>query len=698
MALVAAICVVVWCSVYDRWTAENWNVPVEYGINPAAADVKAEFEAFRAAEDGKLFPGLFHYEPRLNAPYIANFNDFPFNEDFMFWAPGLLARVIGFYPAINCLVLFVQVLAALAFYYAARRLKCGWLWSGGAALLFALAPYAFAHSLHHVDIACYWHLPLCLLVCYWLAHGGGLRFGSRDYWLAIGVAVVTGLQNVYYLNAFLQLVAISLAVRWARHGWRRWRVCLPALSIGAAAFAPFFILAARVPIYALLHGHPSNAVVRSYAQMEFYGLKLIDMLIPFPTHKFAAFARLGRRYESISILPAETPPACYFGLVGIAALIWLGGCTVRNSIARPARKIPLESVQVVWLFLYGVVGGLNGYLGVMNFQLFRSTTRFCIVILAITLLFAIRRLSLISNRWPRPWPVLAPVAIAVFGLYEFLPATAGEDPRYVSAIVNSDRLFSEAMESALPKGGMVFQLPVMDFPESPIAGVSAYDHFRPYIYTHDLRFTFGTDKGRPVNAWQRVVAGMAPAQQIAALERYGFSGIYVNREGYADHGEALLSQYKAAGRTRIIESPIKDLFCVVLNPSPNPAPPPPGPFFSEGWYTEQDGANGQRANLSSGNASITLTNPSDQPVEKYANFYLGSLAPRTVILEGDGAYESWHVDSQQPAKVANLRLTLPPGTSKINFTTDAPGTPQQLGPVTFYIVNLTLDDSPRPEP
>jgi hypothetical protein len=159
----------------------------------------------------------------------------------------------------------------------------------------------------------------------------------------------------------------------------------------------------------------------------------------------------------------------------------------------------------------------------------------------------------------------------------------------------------------------------------------------------------------------------------------------------------MLNKYRQAGATDIIESPLKDLACVVLHPSPNPELPPPGPFFSEGWYAEQDDSAGERVNLASGNAVLMLTNPTGQPVEKYANFFIGSVAPRTVTLEGDGAYQSWHVEQRQPAKVTNLRLTLPPGESKILFTTDAPGTPQQMGPVTFYIVNFDLTDSPAPE-
>ena len=694
-AALAAICIAIWCIVYGRVSGAAWSVPIEYGLQPDRSDVKGNLAAFKAAEDGNFWPIIFHSVPQLGAPYAANWNDYPVTEDFLIWGTGILAKVIGLYAASNFLIMALQTLAALAFYYAARRLKCEWKWAFAGALLFGLAPYGFAHSLHHFVITAYWHVALGVLVCFWISNGRGLRIGSRDYWIAIGVAVATGWQNVYYTSIFIQMAGIGLIIQWLRHGWR---AALPALSIGCAAFAAFMVMNLDTIGYALLNGRNPSAALRNYAQMEFYALKLVDFFIPFPTHKIPLFAEIGRHFYASTILPAEIPPACYFGLAGLAAFLWMAVCTVRNAIARDRRRIPLEAVLTLWIFFYATVGGLNGLLGVAGFEMFRSTTRYCIVIFCIALLFAARRLSLIAKRWPSPWPMLAPAAIAVFGLWEFLPPTSGEDIGLTNTVVNSDRIFAQSMEATLPKGGMVFQLPVMDYPESPIVGVSAYEHFRPYLYTKDLRYSYGSDKGRVEDAWQRVIVGLPPVGQIAALERYGFSGIYINRAGYPDKGEALLKGYKAAGRGEVLESPLQDLCCVVLKPSPNPEPPPPGPLFSTGWYAEQDGAGGERDRLASGDGVLILTDLGSGPLEKYANFYIATVAPRTVTMQGAGAYQSWHVDPQHPAKVTNLHFTLQPGENRITFTTDAPATPQQMGPITFDVVNFDLSDSPTPEP
>ena len=56
----------------------------------------------------------------------------------------------------------------------------------------------------------------------------------------------------------------------------------------------------------------------------------------------------------------------------------------------------------------------------------------------------------------------------------------------------------------LPPGAMVFQLPVMAFPEvAPAHNLGDYEHFRPYLATRALRFSYGMLKGRSRHRWVR---------------------------------------------------------------------------------------------------------------------------------------------------------------------------------------------------
>jgi len=150
--------------------------------------------------------------------------------------------------------------------------------------------------------------------------------------------------------------------------------------------------------------------------------------------------------------------------------------------------------------------------------------------------------------------------------------------------VTADREFTEKMEAALPDGAMVFQLPVMEFPESPMPGVPPYDHFRPYIFGGDLRFSFGTHKGRDREKWQPAVqgkffegatldqqAGMIRVKQANAraavdeLKRLGFSAIYINRNGFPDRGKGIEEALLELGYTKPpIRNATGDLACIVL--------------------------------------------------------------------------------------------------------------------------------------
>jgi phosphoglycerol transferase len=170
-------------------------------------------------------------------------------------------------------------------------------------------------------------------------------------------------------------------------------------------------------------------------------------------------------------------------------------------------------------------------------------------------------------------------------LWDQVPRAPSKDKiAEINRQVTADREFTAKMEEALPAGAMVFQLPVMDFPESPAQGVPPYDHFRPYIFSNDLRFSFGSHKGREREKWQPAVQaklfeGASLDQQagkimvneanariaVEELKRLGFSAIYINRNGFPDRGKGLEEALLELGYTKPpIRNATGDLACIVL--------------------------------------------------------------------------------------------------------------------------------------
>src|SRR5262249_38293922 len=98
-----------------------------------------------------------------------------------------------------------------------------------------------------------------------------------------------------------------------------------------------------------------------------------------------------------------------------------------------------------------------------------------------------------------------------------------------------------------------------------------YEHFRPYFFSTHLRFSYGTDRGRPRDEWQGRVAALRADAMVGTLERYGFAGIILNRDGFADGGEEVLEGLRAAGRPA--SETVDDLVLVPLRPAPEPELP-----------------------------------------------------------------------------------------------------------------------------
>jgi hypothetical protein len=557
LALAAGL---IWCAQFDRWTVQSWQTPFSYLDDLERSDIFWFLTYIKSAADGHMSPITDNSIPELGAPNpAANWNDFPLVEKPLMMSVGLLARCIGLFPAANLALCFAQVLAAVSFYTAARWLRCSWPWAMAGGIVFAFSRYAYSHGIHHLTVEYFWAVPLGLVVCEWIARGSGLEWGGRRFITSLVIAVITGVQHVYYTFLFVQLAFLGGLYQAWIGGWRR---ILPAAAVIGAAVAGFLLMNLNTFLYQLQHG-AGHALVRPYRWLEVYGLKLVDLVVPPPDHPFPPFASWGDAHlHEVLLSPGELPDSAYLGLVGLAALGWLVFVSWQKVMRR--QPLPLEAYLILYIIIFAGVGGLNGILGSIGFQLIRSTTRYSLYVLCIALFFALRRIS--AMEWAnQKWAIAVAAALALFAWWEQSPPWVTDAQiAQIARGVQSDRDFVADLEKQLPDGAMVFQLPVMDFPESAVPGVGSSDHFRPYLFAHHLRFSFGTDKGRDDSAWMDSMTNLPPDVMLDDVIDKGFAAIYINREGYADGGAALIKLLQSKGYTTIINSERADLLAVIL--------------------------------------------------------------------------------------------------------------------------------------
>src|SRR5438128_2671764 len=105
----------------------------------------------------------------------------------------------------------------------------------------------------------------------------------------------------------------------------------------------------------------------------------------------------------------------------------------------------------------------------------------------------------------------------------------------------SDADFVARIEAAVPENTMVFQLPYVGFLSytNLSHNMLPYSHFRGYLHSHRLRWSFGAMHGRFEDGLHAYVVSLPLEGSVRTLAFLGFGGIFVDRFGYADGAKDL---------------------------------------------------------------------------------------------------------------------------------------------------------------
>jgi hypothetical protein len=676
----------------DRMSPSTWGVPLQY-----TSDSLQVLGWIQGAADLDYLPFASKIIHRLGAPYPANWNDLPMYEEILTFVLGLAARWFGLMQASNLGLLMSYVPSALAFYGCCRMLRYARLWSFVGALLFAFTFYNWRRHLFHLFLSFSYVIPLALVTSWLVLASKRLRLGGREFWFCVITSFVMGLSNPYSLNVFLQLLGFSIVLNWWRYrDIMRFKV--GAICI-AAAVTGFISVNLDTLGYAYAHGSNPAAVTRNYAQNEMNALKPMEMIVPPSEHNSKLLSEMGKKYVALAPIKGEVFSP-YLGIVGMVSLVWLTAeflWFLLNPADNIKRRVPAYFLQSGWIMAYSVIGGINCLIALGGFYLFRSTNRYSIFISGICMFFFVSRMTLLTRQWQPAARWAAALAITILGLFDQLPkSTTRAETVTTSKLVENDASFCSAMEKALPRGGMVFELPVMPFPEAgSIQAMGDYEPLRPFFFTKQLRFSYGSNKGRPRDDWQWIVEKMAPSEMVTTLEKYGFSAIYLNRKGFADGAESLLKSVAALGKTNVIEDAKREQACVLLNPSPSPQMPHTDDRalinYKHGWVAEESLPD-QVRHWSDRNATVGFFNEHKTGTPYHITGIIAALSARKVSIEFEGR-NIWEreIGTGQGAPV-DIWITAKSRNNRLYFRTDTPAAnPQQGGlAVAFAAINLQI--------
>jgi hypothetical protein len=691
-ALAATLVTIIDLKLWDA----SMSIPISGAFNDATF--------FLSAVKGVVEHGWFWHNPDLGAPFGQT--NFDFAADFGDSGHYVVIRFLALFihnpiAVANAFYLLCFPLTAVTAYLVLRDLGSRRMVALVMGVLFAFLPYHLLRHQNHLFLAAYYAVPLGVWLVVALSEGRRLidRADRRRTAITLLVCAVVASASNYY--AVFALLAILFVVPLAALAQRSRTIAVQGLLVLAAIIVVFGICHAPTVIYGWQNGHNAAIAERGPAESEDFGLKLTQMVLPRPDHRIEALAARGRAYEARTPIVAEgfSPSLGVVATAGlIGALIVLLTTGIGNrAVSLRRRRVAVAGAIALMCFLIGTISGISALIAFELTSQVRAWNRISLLIAFASLIAVALALTALSDRLSArghgSW--IVGLLVAVIGVVGILDQTSARDvPGYagIAAGWRNDEAFVRGMEDRLPDGTSVVQLPYTPYPENGLVnGMLDYDQFKGYLHSRDLRWTYGSTKGR-ADDWQADVQALAPEDLAVASTTAGFRALYVDRAGYVDNGAAIdaaLTKLTGAGPAGVSANgrlAWYDLRALAARVGKNTTPGerlivrdallrPVDLAFGAGFsFNEKDAAGPFRWGAT--DAQLVLDNPLDTPrkVRLTATLFGGAAQPSTVTVRLPGG-RAKTVKAAAAGVALDVELVVAPGGATVTLHTAGPPAP-----------------------
>ncbi|MDD1727763.1 MAG: hypothetical protein LUQ50_01680 [Methanospirillum sp.] len=505
--------------------------------------------------------GWWLENPMTGAPGTLELYDYPIGSNLDLLIMKFISLFSGNYAVVmNVYYILGFFLTGLCSLYVFRALRIAYPIAVFGSLLFSFLYYHF-FRISHYNLTAYYMIPLMILVILWVCQGESLfcrNTGKRGLFsgltlthkglIAIFFLLITSTHPYY---GFFGLLLLAVATLWSYS--RTYHVSDFLNGAIACVVLMAGIVLNKLPslVYGLLHG-PSFVMSYRYAfESETWGMKLIQLLLPAQGHRIPFLADIAQQYTQYRPLVNENVSAS-LGIIGsIGLVITLGWIFIRGFPliqAKLAERAPLVDHLSLLTFasiLIGTIGGISAIIAQV-FPDIHSYNRISLFIAFFGILIVLLLLQLVFEQY-RTLPLFCPLFLILLlvlltaGIFDQVPAgyalTPGSD-REKEFQMQAD--YFGQIEQKMPAGSSIFILPdIGGFPNSnPPGKIKGLDSLKPYLHTHNLKWSYPTMKGRFWDNWQTAVCASTPEDMVGHLFATGFTGMLIDGYGYVDGGAA----------------------------------------------------------------------------------------------------------------------------------------------------------------
>ncbi len=529
---------------------------------------------FSYGGDGLLVSGLikglldnkwYFHNRFVGMPTGLDQHDFPMPENLHYLLMKLMSLwTSDFALVMNLYFLMTFPLTAITSLVVFRRFNLSYPPAIVGSLLYALLPYHFFRGEPHLFLASYYLIPPMVMVVLWIwgeeplfrsandNHNLLSAWASSRVIASIVICVLVASAGIYY--AFFAGFFLLVAGVFAFCHQRSRRQLLASGVLLAVLFLAFLANVSPHLIYAYRHGKNPVAFARSPVESEIYGMKVIQLVLPVTGHRIPYVANKKEKYNRSPLVNEND--AASLGAVGscgfLLLLWWLIFRRPEAGRADLFRNLAVLNLSAV---LLATIGGFGVVFASAVSANIRAYNRMSIYIA----FFSIFAVTLFLEELVQRWATSKCGRCLVYSVLGLIllggtldQTTAHFVPPYpqLKAEYLNDADFVKRIEASVPQYAMIFQLPYVPFPANPpVHRMSDYSLFRGYLHSKTLRWSYGAMKGRVGDTWQRQVVAKPLAELVATLVLAGFSGIYVDRYGFAENGADLEAKLSSLLKT-----------------------------------------------------------------------------------------------------------------------------------------------------
>jgi len=677
--------------------------------------------------------GWWLTNPYLGAPMQLEMHDYPTNCTLHFAVLKCLALLSSNAAVlVNLYFLLSFPLVALAALTALRSLDVTRGVAVVGSILFAFLPYHFWRGESHLFLATYYLIPLVCMVIIWLAKGepfliarrqetGRLRLDLKSGRAvsSLLICAAIGCDFPYYpvfAIFFLTIAGIHAFAR-SRSACALLRTAV-LVGVTAASFlgnmSPSFL-------YWWKNGpnlSPQHVAKRPWTDGESLGLTVTQLLLPSANHRLPLFRALHDKFYGATRLASEDDAMALGAAGSLGLLLAIGAllCCQRSPSER-GQLYHLLGVLIAFAIFGCTAGGFGTGFNLLGLGILRCYNRISIFIAFLALAALCAWLDALYRRYCQHGAArfCAHVALGLLLLLGLADQTAKTYVAPFAAVKDeyqSDADFVARIEASVPDQSMIFQLPYVAFLSyaNSYHQMLPYSHFRGYLHSHRLRWSFGAMHGRFGDSLHARVAALPIEDGVRDLAFLGFNGIFLDRFGYGDSGKEMENKLRTILRTEPIVSRNGRLcffgmtdFSTRLKKNYSPeqwqkhhdlAYYAPVVEWGSGFYQEES-AGPNRWRWCARKGELRIFNPSDHQQSRALRFVAKTCLAGPATLSINSTLISERLPVNEAGAKFDRVVDVPPGRHVIHFDCTATPFVDPTRTIVFGLYNFQFEEVDR---